>query len=157
MCHAQRHIILWFCLPFVVLCFTWTPTTSGQVRMELSPLSSSFLRCLFFYHPWCGNLINSNITDSLAIKTFCNRDNNSFSLRPNKLFFNKSEDPSYILSSFIGKELNKYLDIVFFGLVFEGNLLIKCKFIRRRCWYFGGDRVGVVLEIDLTWKFNFKG
>ena len=155
--HCQRHVVLGFGLSFVVLGFIGTPSTTWQFVVKLGPLSCLFPGRLFFYYSRCWNLVNPHLTNCLRIKAFGDGNNNALSLRADKLFLNKSEDPSNIFSSFIGDKLNKDLYVLFFGLVFKRDFLIEDKFIGGGSGDLGGEGITVILEVELAGELNFEG
>ena len=53
--------------------------------------------------------------------------------------------------------MNKYFNIILFGLVFEGDFLIECKFVGGRGGDLVGERIASKFEIDFAGEFDFKG
>ena len=125
--------------------------------VKLGPLSSLLPGCLFFYDSRGWNLVDPYFANCLRIKAFCDGNNNTLSLRADKLFLNKSEDPSNVFGSFICDELDKDFDVLFFGLVFKRGLLIEDKFVGGGSGDLGGEGIAIVLEVELAGEFDFEG
>jgi hypothetical protein len=140
-----REIILRFCLPLISdLYFTVIPFgTHLELKLAFKGLFS--LRWLFFYDSWRSYLVYSRLAICLGVETFTDWDDNSLSFRSDKLVLIKFKSSSHVFGSFLGKQLDNDFNVVFIGLIFKSDLLIKYEFIWGGCWNLISDWISSVL------------
>ena len=61
-----------------------------------------------------GNLIDSDFTGCLVIKTLADWDHDSFSFRTYQFLFEELDDSANVLGSFLGDQLHENLYVLFF-------------------------------------------
>ncbi len=102
-------------------------------------------------------MVNPNLTNSLAIQTLGQRDDNAFPFGANELLFDEFEHTTHVLGSLVSEELSDDLDVVLFGFVFDGDFLVEEELVGSRCGDFIGDGVSSEFEVDFAGELDFEG
>jgi len=109
-----------------------------------------------FDNSWSCNLIDSDLTESIIVQTFCEWDCNAFTFRSDELFLNEFKYTSDVFRSFICDELCDDFDVILFSLVLDSDLLVKYELIGSISCYFVSNGVSAEFEVDPAWKLDLK-